>query len=200
MKPKLNTNQPAKDLCYTPAYATQALCEFLNESNPLYDLSVWECASGEGHIVHELQDYFRAVFPTDIRHDNVDFTSDFELDDWVTSKIDCIITNPPYSSKAKYGFIDKCVELGKDFALLMPLETIGAKKAQEAFAKVGGVSVLLFDTRVDFLLPEIGYDGNGAQFPTAWFISGFGLERNKMYFTSITEAKKQFKADLKKVA
>ena len=42
---------------------------------------------------------------------------------------------------------------GKDFALLMPLETLASKKAQLAFEKIGGVSILVFDSRVDFIMP-----------------------------------------------
>ena len=204
MKPKSNVNQPAKDLCYTPNYATKALCEFLNTEGYLYldapvtdYYEVFEPACGDHHMIPVLEHYFSDVFPSDVQQ-GLDFLEWETIQD--DGKPQCIITNPPYTAKAKYGFIDKCVELGKDFALLMPVETMAAKKAQQAFEKVGGVSMLMFDTRVDFLLPEIGFDGNGAQFPVAWFISGFGLERNKMYFTSIAEEKKAFKKALKEVA
>ena len=33
----------------------------------------------------------------------------------------------------------------------------------------------------DFLMPEMGYEGGGAQFPTAWFTYGFALPKELNY-------------------
>lgn len=76
------------------------------------------------------------------------------------------VTNPPYSSK--YHWIERSYALDKPFALLMPLETLGAWSAQRHFRK-HGVEVLLLNKRVNFYMPNMGLSGSGANFPVAWF-------------------------------
>jgi len=76
------------------------------------------------------------------------------------------VTNPPYSSK--YHWIEHSYRLGKPFALLMPLETMGAWSAQKHF-RAHGIEVLLLNKRVNFYMPNMGLTGGGANFPVAWF-------------------------------
>ncbi len=101
MKPKLNTNQPAKDLCYTPAYATQALCEFLGETNNLGEMFVREPAYGEGHMSLILMDYFQWVWLSDInKGSEIDFLDDNDVVNInLRNTNHCIITNPPSLSQ-----------------------------------------------------------------------------------------------------
>ena len=209
MKPKLNVNQPEKDRCYTPAYAVDALLEFLHEKRvPLHRKSIYEPAVGQFHIQKVVEPWCKRVLYSDIEPTSRDPlrlpapAADFlDPEDPTVERYielcDSIITNPPYTSKMKQGFIERCVDSGKDFALLMPLETLASKKAQLAFEKVGGVSILVFDSRVDFIMPGMEASKSSAQFPVAWFISGFHIGRNNIHYKSITTQKSAYKKSLK---
>jgi len=153
MKPKQNYGIGDKDLCQTPDYALDPLLPYIKDD------IVWECASGEGNIVRVLESRGHSVIGTDIL-----FGTDFF--NWQPEAWDCIVTNPPY--RLKYQWLERCYQLGKPFALLMPLETLGAKRAQVLFEKYG-FEIILLRPRVNFKMPNRGYDGKGAQFPTAWF-------------------------------
>ena len=209
MKPKLNVNQPEKDRCYTPAYAVDALLEFLHEKRvPLHRKTCYEPAVGQFHIQKVVEPWCKRILYSDIEPTSRDPlrlpapAADFlDPEDPTVERYielcDAIITNPPYTSKLKQGFIERCVDSGKDFALLMPLETLASKKAQLAFEKPGGVSILVFDSRVDFIMPGMEASKSSAQFPVAWFISGFHIGRNNIHYKSITTQKSAYKKSLK---
>ena len=210
MKPKLNVNQPEKDRCYTPAYAVDALLEFLHEKRvPLHRKSIYEPAVGQFHIQKVVEPWSKRVLYSDIEPTSRDPlrlpapAADFlDPEDPTVERYielcDAIITNPPYTSKLKQGFIERCVDSGKDFALLMPLETLASKKAQLAFEKCGGISILVFDSRVDFIMPGMENAGkSSAQFPVAWFISGFHIGRHNIHYKKISEKKADYKKSLK---
>lgn len=76
-----------------------------------------------------------------------------------------IITNPPYS--VKFPWIERCYALGKPFALLVPVETIGARAGQRLMERFGA-ELLLLDKRVNFEMPLKGWNGSSAQFPVLW--------------------------------
>jgi hypothetical protein len=75
------------------------------------------------------------------------------------------MTNPPYSFK--FDWLARCYELGKPFALLVPVETIGAKAAQRLMERYGAEQLLL-DKRINFEMPNKGWAGSSAQFPVLW--------------------------------
>lgn len=203
MKPKSNKTNLNRDKSWTPPYATEALCDFLTaQGNDLSELRLWEPACGNHDMARVLLNHFGTVFTTDLET-GYDFLGQHEYDhrfQMDTDQVDCIITNPPYTAKLKYAFIDRCVEIGKPFALLMPVETISAAKAQRAFSKIGGISTLHFDVRVDFKQEGTTWLESTAQFPTMWFIHGFGLEPDKKYFYSIAKQKADFKKALREEA
>ena len=151
------------DACQTPAYAIDPVLPFIRPN-----WTVWEPACGDGLLVEALYDAGRAeraVVGTDLLSGQNFF--EYEPDDW-----HCIVTNPPFS--IKYDWLKRCYELGKPFALLLPVETLGAKSAQELFA-ANGLELMLLDRRVNFKMPNKGWDGAGAQFPVAWFTWQFDL-------------------------
>ncbi len=159
MKPKQNskgdnTKSIKRDQCQTPPYALGPLLPYLNP-----DWLIWEPACGEGNIVNTLQSHGFSVIGSDIL-DGTNFLTR-------TETCDAIITNPPYSNPTKFQFIARCYELGNPFALLLPVEVLGAKTAQRLFERYG-VELLLFDKRINFYMPNTGYDNGGAQFPTFW--------------------------------
>jgi len=165
MKPKLNHAgnlyvPQGVDACQTPAYALQPLFPYL----PL-DWTVWEPAAGEGYIVRTLADQGYKVTGSDLLTGK-NFFSYAPMTD-----IDCIVTNPPYS--IKYRWIAHCYALNLPFALLMPVETLGASSAQVLFAK-HGIEIIFLNRRVNFKMPNKGFGGS-AQFPVAWFTHGLNI-------------------------
>lgn len=141
------------DACQTPGYALEPLLPYLQGQR-----IVWECARGEGFLYDALeQSGLKAVGSDILTGQNF-----FEFE---PNAYSCIVTNPPYS--LKFRWIERCYELGKPFALLLPVETLGAKKAQEMF-KANGAEFLMLNKRINFKMPNKGWDGAGAQFPTMW--------------------------------
>lgn len=155
MKPKNNRKVVRRDNCQTPPYAIGPLLPYINP-----EWNIWEPACGERQLSRALRAHTPRIINTDI----LDGTNFFE---WQPRAFDAIITNPPYSNPAKFDFLARCYDLGKPFALLVPVEILGAKTAQKYFERYG-VEVLLLDKRVNFKMPRTGYENGGAQFPTFW--------------------------------
>lgn len=175
MKPKQNYRRDQKktssyDQCQTPYYALDPLIPHLPKS------ILWESARGDGHIVQKLRLEGFEIRDSDILTDQNFF--EYQPDFW-----DCQVTNPPYS--IKYDWLKRSYELEKPFALLLPLETLGAAKGQELFKKYG-IEIILLNKRVNFKMPFKGYSGGGAQFSVAWFTYGLGIGESltfsKMYY------------------
>jgi hypothetical protein len=156
------------DACQTPPYAVEPLL-----GNLLGNWTIWEPARGEGYLEASLQDGGLNVVSSDILTDQNFF--DYEPDDW-----DCLVTNPPFS--IKYKWLDRCYKLGKPFALLLPVETLGAKTAQELFAE-HDIEVIFLNKRVNFKMPNKGWHSS-AQFPVAWFTWRLGIGQ-QMTFAKI---------------
>lgn len=142
-----------QDACQTPGYALDPLLPFLSSS-----WTIWEPAAGEGLLVEALQSNGFPVVASDLLTGQSFFN--FCPPSW-----DCLVTNPPYS--LKYPWLERCYALGKPFALLVPVETIGSQKAQALFEKYG-FEMLLLNRRVNFKTPNKGWENSGAQFPVFW--------------------------------
>jgi hypothetical protein len=160
MKPKINrAGDPALskgfDRCNTPAYALDPLLPFIRP-----EWVLWEPAQGTGNIVRALEPHAAGVIGTDIITQ-----SPRNFFDWQPAAFDVIITNPPYS--IKFDWLARCYELGRPFALLVPVETIGTKSAQTLMERHGS-ELLLLNRRVNFEMPNKGWVGSSAQFPVLW--------------------------------
>lgn len=171
MKPKSNRKPGPMDNCQTPPYALDPLIPYL-KSAKLH--TIWEPAAGEGLLAAALRSHGFDVVDTDI---NDAYQHDFFEHD-ISGITDCIVTNPPYS--LKYSWIEHCCLLGKQWALLMPVETIGAGTAHKLFDK-HGVQIIYMRPRVDFLMPHALWAGKGAQFPVAWFTHGLNLPKDMVF-------------------
>lgn len=174
-KPKVNrAGDPSvsspMDRCQTPRYALRPLLPYL----PLSSL-IWEPAAGKGLLVASLSESHQVV-ASDILYGQDFFR--YQPETW-----DCLVTNPPYS--IKYRWIGRCYELGKPWALLMPVEALGAKQAQVLFRK-HGMELIVMDQRVNFEMPNKGLSGSGAQFPVAWFTHGLNIGRDITYASFAT--------------
>jgi hypothetical protein len=124
---------------------------------------IWECAAGKGKLVKKLEDAGHIVVPTDILTGQ-DFLS---CDPYVH---DAIVTNPPYTIKD--AFLQRCYELEKPFALLLPLTTFDSRK-RRLMMKKHGVEVVFLPNRVNFETPN-GM-GSSSWFATAWFTKGLNI-------------------------
>lgn len=170
MKPKINRaakSGAGYDQCQTPAYALDPLFPYLRAF-----WCIWEPAKGEGNLTAALSQRGFSWVASDI-------LTGQDFFEWEPSYgWDCIVTNPPYS--IKYRWLDRCYSFGKPFALLMPVEMLGAATAQRLF-KQYGVEMILLDKRINFKMPNLGYSGHGAQFPVAWYTWGLNIGRQMSY-------------------
>lgn len=157
----------------TPPEALDPLWPYLNK-----DWTIWEPAEGEGKLSNRMRDaeWGHKVIGSDILTDR-DFLT------WQPDHFDCIITNPPFSLKQK--FLERCYELGKPFALLLPLTTFETAKRQQLFHD-HGVEVIFFPRRINFETPS--KKGSGSWFATAWFTHGLNIGQT-LTFTGLKEAK-----------
>jgi hypothetical protein len=165
MKPPLL--QGAPDDFQTPPEALLPLYKYLKPRS-----SIWECACGEGALVYELEARKFKVIATDLyARPSRDFLA------WEPTKpYDYIVTNPPYSKKQQ--FLTRCYELGKPFALLLPLTTLETSKRQALFAKYG-VEIIFFSKRINFVTPN--KTGTSSWFATAWFTHGLNIGRQMTF-------------------
>lgn len=122
---------------------------------------------GKGNIVNVLSDAGFNIRGTDIEN-GWDY---FERP--LSTLWDASITNPPYG--LKYQWLQRSVELGKPFALLVPVEMLGAKKCQDILREVH-FEIMLLNRRVNFEMPSGKSDGQ-AQFPVMWLCSGILPEK-----------------------
>lgn len=174
MKPKLNyktdTHKFSKiDFCETPFYAVEPLFPYIPKH-----WVVWESADGNGNISREFTRMGYHVIGSDIQRG----TNFFEFS---PGMFNVQITNPPYG--IKYEWLARSYELEKPFALLLPVETLGAAKAQVLFDKYD-VQIIFLSRRVDFKMPDKGW-ASKAQFPTAWFTYGLSLPKDIMFYDLI---------------
>ncbi len=152
------SSNAASDECFTPPEAVEPLLRHLRK-----DMRWYEATSGASKsIVNCMQGH-----GFDCIEGNGDFFGD--LPDF-----DGIVTNPPYSKKDK--FIKRCYDIGKPFALLLPVSAMQGQKRGAMFAKYG-IDLLVLNQRVDFT-------GKGApHFGVAWFT--WGILPEPLMFTDI---------------
>ncbi len=128
---------------------------------------IWECAPGEGALVQIMTDQLRTVITAGNTMGGHDFTEDDPLD---PKHYGMICTNPPFSKKAE--FLARCNDLGKPWALLLPVTTLGTRKCQ----------VSLGDAEIIFLPRRIDFTGKKAPwFAVAWFTKGLNIGKQLVF-------------------
>jgi hypothetical protein len=139
----------------TPPWATRALClEFrLAHGRDFLDgKSVWEPACGEGCMARPLAEYFGHVFASDIhRHgfgQEHDFLMPYFPDGLPFTKIDWIITNPPFRLAAE--FVHRAVDIARvGVAMLVRTSFLeGIDRHANLFSRLPPWAVLQFVERV----------------------------------------------------
>lgn len=153
-------NNEESDECYTPVDKISPLYPFIDINKTYY-----EATSGKSNsIVSQMvNDGYK-----------IKSSGDKDFFDCKSEDIyDGIITNPPYSKKDL--FISKCYELGKPFALLLPVAAMQGQRRGKLF-KEKGISLLVYNKRIDFT-------GNKSPtFGVAWFMGNGFCEPNKIWF------------------
>jgi hypothetical protein len=155
--------QGSRDDFQSPKQAIDCLLPYLNK-----DWIIWEPAAGKGNIVNALSEKRFLVFGSDILSG-----SDFLYKDLTLPKFDCIITNPPYTLKEE--FLKRCYELGKPFALLMPLTALESEARQKLYRKYG-IQLIIPNKRFNFETPS--GKGGGSWFLTCWYTFGLNLPKD----------------------
>jgi len=141
----------------TPKEALDILLPYLKKK-----WIIWECAWGKGSLVKHLQEKgFKVI------GDYRDFIKGYD-----NTGYDCIVTNPPYSKKDE--FLQRCYELGKPFALLMPLTALEGKKRGYLYRKYG-IQLIIPNKRINFITSS--GKGRGAWFQVAWFCWNLNLPK-----------------------
>lgn len=167
----------SQDDFQTPPEALKPLLPYLKK-----DWTIWECACGSGNLVRGLEEQGHKVIGTDIIN-GVNFLTAIPDD-----RFDCIITNPPF--KYKQHFLERCYELKKPFALLLPLTTFETKKRQDLFRKYG-IEVIFFDKRINFETPN-KVKNSSSWFATAWFTYGLNIGK-ELTFVDLLPIVKELK-------
>jgi hypothetical protein len=159
--------QGSRDDFQTPKYATDILLPFLKKH-----WTIWECACGKGNLHEAFGQKGFNVIATDILQ-GIDFLK-YPHKSKEDFKFDCIITNPPYSLKEQ--FLARCYEIGKPFALLMPLTALEGEIRQKHYRTHGGIQLIIPNKRYNFETPN--GKGSSAWFATAWFCGNMNLPRD----------------------
>ena len=139
----------AYDELWTPAEALDVLIPHLKPKNRI----IWECAPGSGQLAKALEARgFRVRF-----YDEPDFFTDKPLGS-------LIVTNPPFSKKAK--FLERANGLNIPYAFLLPITALGSRECQR---QLENCQIILLPRRIDFT-------GKGRPwFSVAWFCWGLGI-------------------------
>lgn len=167
MQPPMTNGSP--DDFQTPPEALNVLLPYLRK-----EWRIWEPACGKGNLVRAFQEYGFETIGTDILSEK-DFLKWQPIDNF-----HCIITNPPFSLKQQ--FLERCYELKRPFALLLPLTTFETAKRQKLF-KENGLEVIFMPKRINFETPN-KVEKSSAWFATAWFTNGLNIGR-QLTFTGV---------------
>jgi hypothetical protein len=147
------------DIWYTPVHALNPIAPFIDPQK-----IIWEPACGMGNLVRAFHEFgFDKVIGTDILTHHDFLTTFFEAD--------YIITNPPFT--LKNDFLARCYQLGKPFALLLPINALESQRRQMMFRQ--GLEVITFPSRLRFKSPN-GKTENSPFQAVAWFTNGLHIK------------------------
>lgn len=162
--PKPPLRQGSPNNYQTPVCALAPLLPYLK--NKL----VWECACGNGNLIRSISKITKCI--------GTDILTGQDFLTWTPPKFDMIITNPPFSLKQE--FLQRCYELRKPFALLLPLTTFETIKRQALFRKYG-LEVIFMPKRINFETPH-KIQNSSSWFATAWFTWKLGIGKEITFY------------------
>lgn len=148
---------------YTPDYGVTPILKYLIPNSLILcpfdkeDSAFVQILRKSGHTVISThidndgfnQDFFKLT-EYSVIHDLTlkDWNGNIEKNYICVEDVDYIISNPPYSVKNKV--LEKLYELGKPFAMLLPLTTLESKYRGSLFRKYG-IELLVIDKRIEYL-------------------------------------------------
>lgn len=153
-------NSEASDECYSPIEICKTLLRFLDKNKTYY-----EATSGKSNSL--VKGFRELGFKIEGSGDKDFFETTSE------DVFDAVITNPPFSKKDR--FLEHCYQIGKPFALLLPVTSFQGQKRGKMFIEKG-ISALVLNRRVDF---------TGKKAPTfgvAWFMGNGFAPNGRLYF------------------
>lgn len=125
---------------------------------------IWECACGKGNLVKRFTELGYLVTSSDVKTG-----ADFLTYSLPENQYDVIVTNPPFSIKD--DFLARCYELGKPFALLLPITVFDSENRRGLFKK-HGVEIIMPPRRIRFETPNHkARIAEGKKPGTGWFYS-----------------------------
>ena len=147
------------DECMTPFYACEPLLKYIPK-----DWTIW-CPCDEKWSAY--YNIFKENGYNVIRSSIKEGQDFFEYEPY--EHYDCIITNPPFSKKDK--ILKRLDELGKPFAILLPMNSLQGQSRYEVFKK--GIQLLAFDKRIGFhTRGNMQTTAEGNHFASAYFCRG----------------------------
>ena len=165
---------------YTPFYAVMPILEYIPNGS-----TIW-CPFDEewSAYVQILKEKGYKVINTNLKKGK-DFFK-YEPDNW-----DIIISNPPFSKKD--DVLQRCYDLGKPFALLLPIQTLQGKKRFENFY-YNGLELLTFDQRIGFHTNnDFEKTNEGVHFASAYFCKD--LLPEKLIFKRLYKYERKLKSN-----
>lgn len=167
------------DECITPFYAVKPLLEFVNK-----DKIIWCPFDKEwSAFVQTFKQNGNMVICSHI-DDGKNF---FEYE---PKKYDIIISNPPFSKKDEV--IRRLYELGKPFAILLPIQSLQSKRRFECW--LNGVELLVFDERIGYhARGNLNSTAEGNHFASIYFCKDF-LPSN-LVFRKLLKFQQKIKKD-----
>jgi len=152
------------DFFPTPAWATRALCEKINEweDSEINTLTVWEPACGQHHMLRPLREYFGTAFGTDIHP----YNGGHEIQDFLwfikNKGAHWIITNPPFRHGAQFAelMIERCLNGAAILVRTQFLES--AARFDTLFSKNPPTEILQFVERVPMVKGRVDREASTA--------------------------------------
>ncbi len=140
----------------TPAEALEPLLPHLQEH-----WRWWEAAWGKGVLAKHMRSAGLSVVGGP--------TKDFF--EWEPGWWDGILTNPPFSLKRQW--LKRCYEIGKPWALLLPVTALGAGSLHKY---LGGCELIFLPRRVDFT------GGKAPWFAVCWVTWGLDIGEGVTFY------------------
>lgn len=146
--------------------------------------TIWEPACGNGNLITGfIERGYKNIIASDVKggHDFMSWRPEQDFN--------CIVTNPPFSMKEQ--FMGRCYQLGKPWALLMPITTFDSNKRRQLMAS-RGIEIILPTRRIKFETPnhdkriKEGKKPGSAWFYSAWFTWGLNLGKQLTFCDNVT--------------
>jgi hypothetical protein len=150
-------NRPATDFYPTPPDVTQALVDFLNLPK---ELTLWEPACGDGHMVKVLRANGYVVRDSDIKT-GTDFLNTKECPE------SFIVTNPPFCVAEEFIRHANTLKPECGFAFLLKSQYWHSAKRLKLFREIRPQFVLPLTWRPDFLF---GVKGGNPTMEVLWTV------------------------------